>query len=217
MSPLLVPATPIQAALTLTGSPFHHLQTCRGPIERHAQRCPRPNAVCGCPTLCSCSAGKPSAHSCPCSYPRRAAHRPGTGACAGSYYRWLPPDDLLSSADLSGLDEFDLLLRLFDFSPWRPYFARRFKSALGPPPFDPLSLGLAHFLARYQEWDWARLCDELTFARERGLGYCRRLGFDPTDLPVRYHLRMAPVNFRPIISHMISPKVYHPFSPKCYQ
>jgi len=25
------------------------------------------------------------------------------------------------------------------------------------------------------------------------------------------------VNFRPIISHMISPKVYHPFSPKCYQ
>ena len=45
-----------------------------------------------------------------------------------------------------------LALRLFDFSPWRPYFAQRFKSQLGPPPFDPLSLGLAAYLAVYQSW-----------------------------------------------------------------
>ena len=36
-----------------------------------------------------------------------------------SFYRWLPPNELVSSADLVGLDAFDLMLRLFDFSPWR--------------------------------------------------------------------------------------------------
>jgi hypothetical protein len=38
------------------------------------------------------------------------------------------------------------MLRLFDFTPWRPYFAERFRSQYGPPPFDPLSLGLGMFL-----------------------------------------------------------------------
>ena len=55
------------------------------------------------------------------------------------------------------LDEFDLLLRLFDFSPWRPYLAQHFHSQYGPPPFDPLSLGLGILLAHYQSWDWVRL------------------------------------------------------------
>ena len=92
-----------------------------------------------------------------------------------------------------GVDEFDLTLRLFDFSPWRPYFAQRFKSQFGPPPFDPLSLGLAAFLAVYQGWDWERLVEELR-SPERGRGYCRRLGFDPADLPSPSTFRMALAN-----------------------
>ena len=78
-----------------------------------------------------------------------------------SYYRWLPPDEIRSAADLSWLDDFDLALRLVDFTPWRAYFAQRFKSQFGPPPFDPLSIGLAGILAVAREWDWDRLVTEL--------------------------------------------------------
>lgn len=99
-----------------------------------------------------------------------------------SWYRWLPADDIQSSLDLTGLDTFDLVLRVFDFTPWRPLLAQRLRSQYGPPPFDPLSLGLAHFLAVERQWDWATLLSELR-SKERGLGYCQRLGFDPADLP----------------------------------
>lgn len=112
------------------------------------------------------------------------------GPLCRSYYRWLPPDDLSSSAELVGLDEFDLMLRLFDFSAWRPYFARRFSSQFGPAPFDPLSLGLGMLLAVYQKWDWQRL-KQAPHSQDRGLGYCRRLGFDPSDVPSASTFRMG--------------------------
>ena len=44
-----------------------------------------------------------------------------------SCYRWLPPEDV-AAATLAGWDDFDLILRLFDFSPWRPLLAQRFQS-----------------------------------------------------------------------------------------
>lgn len=107
-----------------------------------------------------------------------------------SCYQWLPPDPLRSSADLVGMDPFDLCLVLFDFSPWRPYFGMRFKSHFGPPAFDPLSLGLALFLARYRKWDWATLEGELR-QPERGRAYRRSLGFQENDLPCSSTFRMA--------------------------
>jgi hypothetical protein len=110
-----------------------------------------------------------------------------------SHYRWLPPDELQSLDDLEGLDNFDLVLRLFDFNPWRPILAQRFCSQFGPPPFDPVSLGLAWLLVRWRNWDWPRLVTELN-SPERGLGYCRRLGFDPHDLPGASTFRMALAN-----------------------
>jgi len=107
-----------------------------------------------------------------------------------SFYTWLPPDDIHSADDLDGLDDFDLILRLFDFSPWRPILAQRFRSHLGPPPFDPVSIGLAFLLARWRNWGWPQLLTELR-SPERGRGYCRRLGFDPEDLPSESTFRMA--------------------------
>lgn len=107
-----------------------------------------------------------------------------------SFYTWLPPDDVHCADDLKGLDDLDLILRLFDFSAWRPILAQRFSSQLGPPPFDPVSLGLAHLLACWRKWKWSELLTEL-HSRERGRGYCQRLGFDPDDLPCESTFRMA--------------------------
>lgn len=112
-----------------------------------------------------------------------------------SYYQWLPPEPDLSVQDLSGLDGFDLVLRLFDFSAWRPILAQRFRPHLGPPPFDPVSLGLLTLLAREKGWDWPTALTELNSA-ERGAGYCRRLGFACDDLPGESTLRMAVHNTR---------------------
>ncbi|WP_367351113.1 hypothetical protein [Ottowia sp.] len=109
-----------------------------------------------------------------------------------SQYVWLPPEAALdgSPSAWQGLDDFDLLLRLFDFSAWRPILGQRFASQYGPPPFDPVSLGLAWLLARWRGWSWPQLVTELHSA-ERGPGYARRLGFQPDDLPSASALRMA--------------------------
>jgi len=116
--------------------------------------------------------------------------RPWRCRLCRSHYAWLPPDDIHSAADLAGMDDFDLLIRLFDFSPWRPILGQRFSSNFGPPPFDPVSIGLGWLLARWRNWTWPRLVTEL-HSRERGLGYCLRLGFDPGDLPAESTFRMA--------------------------
>ena len=107
-----------------------------------------------------------------------------------SYYRWLPPEASLDEATIAGMDLFDLCLSLFDFSPWRPYFAWRLKSQFGPPPFDPLSIGLGGLLARYRHWDWQTLVSELR-EPDRGRGYRRQLGFNDADLPCASTWRMA--------------------------
>lgn len=106
-----------------------------------------------------------------------------------SHYSWLPPEDI----DLEGWDDFDLVLRLFDFSPWRSILAQRFSSHMGPPPFDPVSLGLAWLLVRWRNWQWTDLLTEL-HSPERGLGYCLRLGLDPHHLPGESTFRTALAN-----------------------
>jgi len=118
--------------------------------------------------------------------------------CRGcrSYYQWLPPADQLSADDLTGLDNFDLVLRLVDFSPWRSILGQRFSSAFGPPPFDPVSIGLCWLLVRWRNWTWTKLVEEL-HSQERGQGYCLRFGFDPHDLPAESTFRMALANTKP--------------------
>lgn len=113
-----------------------------------------------------------------------------------SHYQWIPPDDIRSADDLTGLDNFDLVLRLVDCTPWRPILGQRFSSHFGPPPFDPVSIGLSWLLVRWRDWKWHTLVTEL-HSRERGLGYCRLLGFDPNDLPAESTFRMALKNTDP--------------------
>jgi hypothetical protein len=107
-----------------------------------------------------------------------------------SHYVWLPPEDLTTPEAWHGLDNFDLVLRLFDFGPWRPILGQRFSSNRGPPPFDPVSVGLAWLMARWRTWDWPTLFTEL-HSPERGRGDCLRLGFNPEDIPAESTFRCA--------------------------
>jgi hypothetical protein len=113
-----------------------------------------------------------------------------------SHYVWLPPNDLQSPEAWQGLDNFDVVLRLFDFSLWRPILGQRFSSNLGPPPFDPVSLGLAWLMARWRNWDWPTLLTEL-HSPERGRGNCLRLGLEPDDIPAESTFRCALGNTPP--------------------
>jgi len=190
MSTIWVPATPIVCSVTITDSPFTHLASmsrseladrCQTAAAQRRQLIPNFADLFRWETIRSLL---------PLKLPTPGDPLAWNGRGCRSYYRWFSPDDLHTAADLEGLDEFDLTLRLFDFSPWRPYFGRRFKSQFGPPPFDPLSLGLSLFLAVYQQWDWQRLHQELQ-SPERGQDYCRRLGFNTADVPAASTFRMA--------------------------
>jgi len=62
-----------------------------------------------------------------------------------SYYQWLPSDDLRAVQDLRGRDDFDVVLRLFAFSAWRP-------TPVAWGSVSPVSLG-PHRLTR-SAWAW---------------------------------------------------------------
>ena len=83
-----------------------------------------------------------------------------------------------------GLDDFDLILRLFDFSAWRPILGQRLTSQYGPPPFNPVSLGLSWLLARSRGWSWPQLVTEL-HSGERGQGYAHASASGLTTCPAR--------------------------------
>ena len=188
-----VPATPVVPAVSVSPSPFQSLASFSRADLAATRALPAAERRLRIPNFVELFCWEAIRPLLPLQLPTPGDPPPWAGRRCRSYYRWQPSPDLLSSADLSRIDEFDLTLRLFDFSPWRPYFAQRFKSQFGPPPFDPVSLGLAAFLAIYQGWDWERLAKELR-STERGQGYCSRLGFDPADLPCPSTFRMALAN-----------------------
>jgi len=122
--------------------------------------------------------------------------RPWRARLCRSHYVWQSLDELRSAEDWKGLDNFDLVLRLVDFSAWRPILGQRFSSNLGPPPFDPVSIGLAWLLMRWRNWGWPQLLTEL-HSTERGHGYRQRFGFDPDDIPAESTFRCALDNTPP--------------------
>jgi hypothetical protein len=199
MNTYWVPATPIAQVISISASPFQNLASFSRADLAASRSLPAAERRLQIPNFVALFCWEAIQPLLPLQLPTPGDPPPWAGRWCRSYYRWQPSPDLVSSAELSRVDEFDLILRLFDFSPWRPYFAQRFKSQFGPPPFDPLSLGLAAFLAVYQGWDWERLAKEL-HSTERGQGYCGRLGFDvasallAADLPSPSTFRMALAN-----------------------
>ena len=190
MKPIWVPAMPVTATVTIAASPFGELKNMTRSELTESRTIPAAERRLQIPNFVEIFRWEAIHPLLPLKLPTPGEPSAWTGRLCRSHYQWLEPNDIHSSAEVLCLDEFDLLLRLFNFTPWRPYFASRFRSQLGPPPFDPLSLGLGIFLAHYQSWDWARLAHEL-HSPTRGEDYCHRLGFDPADLPVSSTFRMA--------------------------
>ena len=190
MKHIWVPAIPLTAAVTIAASPFGELKNMTRSELTESRAIPAAERRLQIPNFVEIFRWEAIRPLLPLKLPTPGEPSAWTGRLCRSHYQWLEPNDLRSSAEVLRLDELDLLLRLFDFTPWRPYFASRFRSQFGRPPFDPLSLGLAIFLAHYQKWDWARLAHELR-SPTRGQDYCHRLGFDPADLPVSSTFRMA--------------------------
>ncbi len=187
MNSLWIPATPRQAAIHLSHTPFEKLQRLTRAELTQSRALPAAERRLQLPDFVEIFRWESLRPLLPLQIPTLGEAPSWSGRTCRSHYQWLKTDN---DSGISGLDEFDLMLRLFDFGAWRPYFAQRFHSQYGPPPFDPLSLGLSMFLALYQSWDWVRLTGELR-SPTRGGDYCRRLGFDPADLPVPSTFRMA--------------------------
>lgn len=185
-----IPAAPVVPAVHLTTSPFQALPSLSSFEDRPDPALPAAQRRLSLPHFVELFRWEALVPHLPLTLPTPGQSPAWRGRFCRSYYQWQPSPNLTTSADLVGLDPFDLALRLFDFSAWRPYLAQRFKSQFGPPPFDPVSLGLGMFLALDQGWDWHHLVQEL-HAPQRGPSRCSRLGFDPADLPVPSTFRMG--------------------------
>lgn len=190
MSLILIPTTAVVKSIVISNSPFAQLETMSRAELAATREIPAAERRLLLPNFVQIFRWQSIRPLLPLQLPTPGEASVWRARGCRSYYRWLLPDDVQSEADLAGLDHFDLMLRVFDFTPWRPYFGQRLKSPLGPPPFDPLSIGLGIFLAVEKSWGWEQLVQELR-SPERGGGYCRRLGFDQADLPTASTWRMA--------------------------
>jgi hypothetical protein len=190
MNKVLIPAAARVPSIGMPDSPFHQLQSLSRSELAETRSIPAAERRLLVPNFVELFRWEAILPLLPLQLPTPGDPPPWQARACRSCYQWSPPDHLHSSADLIGMDPFDLCLNIIDYSPWRPYFGARFKSHFGPPPFDPLSLGLAIFLARYRKWDWPTLECELRQA-ERGHGYRRSLGFLENDLPSASTFRMA--------------------------
>jgi hypothetical protein len=109
-----------------------------------------------------------------------------------SHYRYLGWDDLLEPAVWEYLSDFDLLLRLVDFSGLRAVLAQRlgWTSAQGQVPFDPVSIFLLHGWQTTNDWNRAETLHNLRDPRYAD--YVQRFGFVngvfPTEGGLRYFL-----------------------------
>ncbi len=190
MNKILIASAPLVPSIAMPDSPFHQLQSPSRSELAETRAIPAAERRLQLPNFVELFRWESIRPLLPLQLPTPDDPPAWQERSCRSCYQWQAPDQIHSSADLAGMDTFDLCLSLFDFSAWRPYFGVRFKSHFGPPGFDPLSLGLATLLARYRGWDWATLASELRQAN-RGHGYRRALGFQENDLPCASTFRMA--------------------------
>ncbi len=109
-----------------------------------------------------------------------------------SHYVYPGWEDLEERANREHLSDFDLLLRLIDFSPLRDVLAQRlgWTSARGHTPFDPVSIFLLIGWQIFNGWTRAQLLRNLRDPRYAD--YARLFGFEkgrfPTEGGLRYWL-----------------------------
>jgi len=109
-----------------------------------------------------------------------------------SQYVYRGWQDLQDPAVWDELSDFDLVLRLIDFSGLRPVLAQRlgWTSSRGQTPFDPVSLFLLHGWQLTNGWSRAKTLDNL--AKKRNADYAGCFGFVdgvyPTEGGLRYFL-----------------------------
>jgi len=109
-----------------------------------------------------------------------------------SHYAYLGAADLDTPGVWEELTDFEVLLRLVDFSPLRPVLAQLlgWTSAKGWTPFDPVSLFLLCAWQLTEQWTRATTLENLTKARYAEVR--QRLGFQagvyPTEGGLRYFL-----------------------------
>lgn len=124
----------------------------------------------------------------PLAFPTDPALPPSPKPRYRSHYR--PPDPAaLASVALADLSDFEIALRLIDFSPLERELAGGYKrSAKGQVPFHPVSLFLAICLGRERGLSWRALARLLHHA-EHGAGWRRLFGFADGDTPSASGLR----------------------------
>ena len=109
-----------------------------------------------------------------------------------SHYVYQGGDELLDRAAWAHLSDFNLVLRLIDFSGLRPVLAQRlgWTSARGWCPFDPVSLFLLQAWQIVNRWNRAETLRNL--ADPRYADYAERFGFEegvyPTEGGMRHFL-----------------------------
>lgn len=132
-----VPASPVVKQITITDSPFEALKSLSQSEVSRTRELSAAKRRLLVPEFVECFDWKALHARLPLQLPTPGAPPPWPGRMCRSYYRWLPLEAEEDPAHIVTMDAFDLALRLVDFSPWRPFFAWRLKSQLGPPPLIP--------------------------------------------------------------------------------
>ena len=125
----------------------------------------------------------------PLSWPTPPDTPPSPKKAYRSEYVYLGWQDLQDAATWEHASDFDLLLRLVDFSGLRPVLAQLlgWTSGRGWKPFDPVSLFLLHGWQITNSWNRSQT---LRYLRDpRYADYARRFGFREGDYPTEGGLR----------------------------
>jgi hypothetical protein len=125
----------------------------------------------------------------PLRWPRPSDTPPSPKLRYRSHYQYLGWEDLREGLDWATVEDFDLLLRLVDFSPLREVLAERlgWTSAQGKVPFDPVSLFLLTLWQIINGWSRAETLRNLH--KPRFADYAERFGFREGIFPSEGGLR----------------------------
>ena len=119
MKSFWIPSAPGCAALALVHSPFGQLQRLSRAELSESRTLPAAERRLQLPRFVETFCWESMRALLPLQLPTPGEAPAWRGRLCRSHYQWLGIEDLPSSAEVLHLDEFDVLLRLFDFSPWR--------------------------------------------------------------------------------------------------